>query len=157
MRASSWHMNPEKSIFTYSTYILSPQEEVWKALTAPSQQRHFWFNCTVLSNWTEGSDWRILFDDGTIADTGKILEIEAPHRMVIDWHHQWQEDLKAEGPSKCTITLEGLGGSMKLTIIHEIDHPGSKFIECVAQGWPAILSGLKTWLELGKELPLPQE
>jgi hypothetical protein len=41
---------------------------------------------------------------------------------------------------------------VKLTLLHEIDKPGSKFIDAVSNGWPAILSSLKSLLETGESL-----
>lgn len=41
---------------------------------------------------------------------------------------------------------------VKLTVVHEIDKPGSKLIEAVAGGWPLILASLKTLLETGASL-----
>ena len=39
---------------------------------------------------------------------------------------------------------------MKLTTTHEIDRPDSPFITAVSDGWPRILSNLKSLLETGK-------
>jgi hypothetical protein len=41
---------------------------------------------------------------------------------------------------------------VKFALTHEIDWPESKFIEAVSQGWPAILSSLKSLLETGQPL-----
>ena len=41
---------------------------------------------------------------------------------------------------------------VKLTLLHEMDKPGSKLIAAVTQGWPAILSSLKSMLETGEPL-----
>ena len=54
--------------------------------------------------------------------------------------------------SRLTITLEPLGESVKLTLIHEMDKPDSKLIEGVASGWPHILASLKSLLETGESL-----
>jgi hypothetical protein len=51
-----------------------------------------------------------------------------------------------------TCELEKQGALVKLTIIHEMDKPGSKFIESVSEGWPPILSSLKSLLETGESL-----
>jgi hypothetical protein len=37
-----------------------------------------------------------------------------------------------------------------LTVIHEIDKPGSKFLEAVSGSWPHILASLKSLLETGE-------
>ena len=44
------------------------------------------------------------------------------------------------------------GDTVKLTLIHEIDRPDSKLIGMVSNGWPAILSSLKSLLETGESL-----
>ena len=41
---------------------------------------------------------------------------------------------------------------MKLTVIHESETPDSKLIEGVSNGWPHILSSLKSLLETGESL-----
>ena len=46
-------------------------------------------------------------------------------------------------------------GLMKLTVVHEIDKPNSKIIEAVSNGWPAILSSLKSFLETGRASDWP--
>jgi hypothetical protein len=42
--------------------------------------------------------------------------------------------------------------AVKLTVVHEIAKPDSKFIEAVSGGWPKILSSLKSMLETGRAL-----
>ena len=60
--------------------------------------------------------------------------------------------MRAEGYSRLTYELEPQGDSVKLTVIHEMDKPGSKLIGAVSNGWPAILSSLKSLLETGEPL-----
>ena len=61
----------------------------------------------------------------------------------------WKPEIKAEGWSRCTMTLEPHQGVMKLTVQHELEGEGTKFIEAVSGGWPRILSNLKSLLETG--------
>ena len=58
---------------------------------------------------------------------------------------------------RLTYELEKQGQSVKLTLIHEIEKPGSKLIEAVSGGWPVILSGLKSLLETGEPLEETRE
>ena len=51
-----------------------------------------------------------------------------------------------------TCELEPTGASVKLTIIHEMEKSGSRFIEIVSIGWPLILASLKSLLETGESL-----
>jgi hypothetical protein len=51
-----------------------------------------------------------------------------------------------------TYELEKEGDAVKLTVIHEMNKPRSKFIEAVSGGWPPILASLKSLLETGESL-----
>ncbi len=139
-----------RSSFVYVIYIRTTPEKVWNALTDPQFIRQYWFDSTVECAWKKGSPWKLIGADGRPTDTGEILEIDAPRRMVIRWQNVWKPELKAEGPSRCTIQLEPMGGAVKLTISHEIDRPDSPFIAAVSGGWPAIMSNLKSLLETGE-------
>jgi uncharacterized protein YndB with AHSA1/START domain len=77
-------------------------------------------------------------------------EIDPPRRRVIRWQNEWEPAFKTEGPSRCTIELEPEDHAVKLTLTHEIDRPDSPFIMAVADGWPRILSNLKSLLETGQ-------
>ena len=70
--------------------------------------------------------------------------------MVIRWRNEWKPELKAEGHSRCTIELEPVDSSVKLTITHEIERPDSDFIKAVSGGWPRIVSNLKSLVETGE-------
>ena len=61
--------------------------------------------------------------------------------MVIRWQNEWKPEFKAEGPSRCTIALEPLDTSVKLTITHEIERPASEFIAAASEG-PNVVGSL---------------
>jgi uncharacterized protein YndB with AHSA1/START domain len=92
------------------------------------------------------------FPDGRISDSSEILEIEPERRLVVTWRNEFRPELRAEGYSRLTYELEQKGESVKLTVIHEIDKPGSKLIESTSGGWPLILASLKSLLETGESL-----
>jgi uncharacterized protein YndB with AHSA1/START domain len=131
------------------SYIRTTPEKLWAALTEPEQQKKYWFGATHDTDWKVGSPWRILFDDGRVADTGEILESDPPRRLVIKWRNEFKPELKAEGYTRCTMELEPHNGAVKFTIRHEIDLPSAKVIEAVSGGWPQIVSNLKSLLETG--------
>src|SRR5690242_720374 len=141
-----------KSSFVYVIYIRAPLEKLWDALFQPEFTRTYWFGVTQESAWTAGAPWKMVFPDGTVGDTGEIVEIEKPRRVVIRWRNEFRPELKAEGYSLCTIELERTEGAVRLTVRHEIDKPGAKLIEAVSGGWPKILSSLKSLLETGAPL-----
>ncbi|XIE81369.1 hypothetical protein AB6O49_32890 [Streptomyces sp. SBR177] len=42
---------------------------------------------------------------------------------------------------------------VRLTVVHDDLAPGGTIRELVAEGWPALISSLKSLLETGEELP----
>lgn len=138
-----------KPSFVYVTYIRSTPEKVWQALTDPATMRTYWFGAFAETDWKPGSPWALRFEDGRVADAGEILEAEPPKKLVIRWRNEWKSDIKAEGWSRCTMTIETYQGVAQLTVRHELEGEGTKFIEAVSGGWPKILSNLKSLLETG--------
>ena len=69
-----------------------------------------------------------------------------------EWRRFRAAEMHEEGYSRLTYTLEPQGGSVKLTVLHEIGKPDSKLIEGVSNGWPHLLSSLKSLLETGESL-----
>lgn len=145
------------SKFVYVTYIRTTPEKLWEAFTTPEMQRLYWFGAAQESDWKKGSAWRIAFPDGRVMDTGEILEIDPPRKLVLSWRNEFMPELKAEGWARCTITLEPADEAVKLMVVHENDHEASKFIEAVSGGWPKIFAGLKSLLETGKPLEMPNK
>jgi uncharacterized protein YndB with AHSA1/START domain len=139
-----------KPKFVYVTFIRTTPQKLWSALTDPDFTKQYWFGVHHETDWKAGSPWKLVFADGRVADAGEIVESSPPRRLVIKWRNEFKPELKAEGYSRCTIEIEPVNGAVKLTILHEIDAPGSKFIEAVSGGWPLILSNLKSLLETGK-------
>jgi uncharacterized protein YndB with AHSA1/START domain len=138
-----------RSTFVYVSYIRTTPEKLWSALTDGEFMKQYWFGTRCESAWTPGASWKMLYADGTITDTGKIVESEPPRRLVIRWQNQMRPELKAEGESLCTMELEPIGTAVKLSITHTIEREPSKFIEAVSGGWPKIISNLKSLLETG--------
>jgi uncharacterized protein YndB with AHSA1/START domain len=147
----------KKDQFVYVTYIRTTPEKLWEALIEPEFTRKFWCNTTQKSEWKPGASWKILMPDGRVADSGEVVEIEPHQRLVLKWRNEFRPELKAEGYSRLTYQLEKEGKSVKLTVIHEIEKQGSKFIEAVSSGWPHILASLKSLLETGESLEETRE
>jgi uncharacterized protein YndB with AHSA1/START domain len=140
------------SRFVYVTYIRTTPGKLWRALIEPEFTRQFWAETWQECDWKPGASWRLMIPDGRVGDTGEVLEIEPERRLVLTWRNEFKPEMRAEGHSRLTYELEQQGESVKLTVIHEIDKPGSKLIESVSSGWPLILSSLKSLLETGESL-----
>ena len=138
-----------RSTFVYVTYIRTTPQKLWSALTDAEYMKQYWFGTRCESQWTAGSSWKMVQVDGQITDAGAIVEAEPPRRLVIRWQNQFKPELKAEGESLCTMELEPIGKTVKLSITHTIERDPSKFIVAVSGGWPKIISNLKSLLETG--------
>jgi uncharacterized protein YndB with AHSA1/START domain len=93
-----------------------------------------------------------MIPDGRVTDSGEVVEIQPEKRLVLKWRNEFRPELRAEGYSQLTYELQKMGESVKLTVIHEMDKPGSKLIAAVSDGWPHILASLKSLLETGESL-----
>ncbi|HET7175561.1 MAG TPA: SRPBCC family protein [Gammaproteobacteria bacterium] len=138
-----------RSTFVYVTYIRTTPEKLWVALTGAEFMKQYWFGCHCKSEWIVGSGWQNISPDGQVMDDGEILESDPPRRLVIRWQNVFKPELKAEGPSLCTLELEPTAGAVKLSVTHSIEREPSKFIEAVSGGWPKVISNLKSLLETG--------
>lgn len=142
----------EKSKFVYVIYIRTTPEKLWQALTTPEFNRQFFYGATQESEWKKGAAWRLMKPGGGVCDSGEVLEIDPPRRLVLKWRNEFMPELRAEGYSRMTCEIEKQAASVKLSIVHEMDKPGSKFIDSISEGWPPILSSLKSLLETGESL-----
>jgi uncharacterized protein YndB with AHSA1/START domain len=141
-----------ESQFVYVIYIRTTAEKLWQALTEPEFTRRYWMATTQESEWKPGASWRIVFADERTADSGEIVEIEPPWRLVQTWRHEIIPAMTAEGYSRMTYELEQQGEAVKVILTHEMDVKDSKFIKAVSGGWPMILFSLKSLLETGEAL-----
>ena len=107
-----------------------------------------WQEC----EWKPGASWKLRVPVGNAA-TGKVLEIDPPRRLVLSCRaSEVFPEAHLEGYARITYELEQQKESVKLTVIHEIDKPDSKLIGMASNGWPLILSSLKSLLETGEPL-----
>jgi uncharacterized protein YndB with AHSA1/START domain len=141
-----------ESQFVYVTFIRTTPDKLWRALMEPEFTRQFWFDTIQESDWKPGASWKILFADGRIGDSGEVVEIDPPRRLVLKWRNEFFPELTAEGYSRVTYLLEAQGEVVKLTLTHEMDKRDSKFIKAVSNGWPIILASLKSLLETGESI-----
>ncbi|HKA39988.1 MAG TPA: SRPBCC domain-containing protein, partial [Burkholderiales bacterium] len=136
----------------YVSYIASDLAAVWEALTNPDITELYWSGTRVQSDWKIGS--KVLYmRAGTVTDEHILLTVEPPHSLRHSFHPVFTEEFRREEPSRVTFTLEQNGDVVRLTLIHDKFAPGSRIFAVCCEGWPAILSSLKTLLETGKPLP----
>ena len=132
-------------------YVRSSRDAVWNALTDPEVTEQYWGGTRIESDWQVGSEIRYLHD-GELTDRHTILEVEEPRRLVHTFQPLFGE-FKDEAPSRVAFTLEQSGEVTRLTLAQDEFAVGSKVYLACSQGWPKVLSSLKTLLETGTALP----
>ena len=137
------------SSFVYVTYIRTTPERLWSALTSKEFAKEYWLGAYPEAEWKLGGAWKLMFPDGRVADSGEIVAFEPNKRLGLRWRNEWKAEFKEEGWTLCTMEIEPVGEAVKLTVTHSMEREGAKFIGAVSQGWPQILSNLKSLLETG--------
>jgi uncharacterized protein YndB with AHSA1/START domain/DNA-binding transcriptional ArsR family regulator len=151
-----------KPEFVYTTYIQATPERVWQALTDPAFTEQYW-GCSLISDWRKGSAYAV-HQRGVVIDHPDqvVLESDPYRRLSYAWHTftdewgrafdfdpEWVAHIAAEPRSRVTFDLEEHGATVKLTVTHDGFDEGSEVLAGISDGWPAIISGLKTLLETG--------
>jgi DNA-binding transcriptional ArsR family regulator/uncharacterized protein YndB with AHSA1/START domain len=157
----------DRPSFLYTTYIRTTPERLWQALTDPAFTQRYWWRATFQTDWKAGSTMTWDLFGVTIADPEQVvLESDPYRRLAYTWHsftpelaetleltEEARERIAAEQRSKVTFELEPLGELVKLTVVHDGFEEGSLVASLVSEGWPRVLSDLKTLLETGETLP----
>jgi uncharacterized protein YndB with AHSA1/START domain len=160
----------DRPSFVYTTYIRTTPEQLWQALTEPAFTRRYW-NASFQTDWKAGSAMTWDLGGITVADPEQVvLESEPYRRLSFTWHSfspelndslglsdEVRERIAAEGRSKATFEIEPVGDSVKLTVIHDGLDPEGVVKSLIGDGWPRVLSRLKTLLETGETLPPTSE
>jgi uncharacterized protein YndB with AHSA1/START domain len=141
-----------ESEFVYVTYIRTTPEKLWQALTQPEFTRKFWVGTVQQCEWKVGAAWKLMAPNGRVADAGEVVEIDPPRKLVLTWQNHLFPEMTAEGFSRLTYELEPAGANVKLIVTHTMGKKDSKLMKAVSNGWPNILSSLKSLLETGEAL-----
>ncbi|MFF7177168.1 SRPBCC domain-containing protein [Streptomyces sp. NPDC008121] len=158
----------DSKAFVYTTYLRTTPDELWQALTDPALTRRYW-GVAFETEWTTGAP--MVWDEGgrSTADPEQVVLAAEPGRLLsYTWHtftSEWAEAvgigqevyrrLAKERRSKVTFTIEPAGDIVKLTVVHDDLEPDGMIGDLISEGWPALLSSLKSLLETGEELPEP--
>jgi len=141
----------KQATFVYVVYIASTPDKAWKALTEGEVTRQYWGYENV-SDWKAGSKWEHRkAGSPEVMLTGKVLEIKPPRRLVLSWAAP-EDAGKSAKHSRVTFDLEPIGKMLRLTVTHDDLVAGSDMEQSIAEGWPRVLSSLKSFLETGRPL-----
>jgi uncharacterized protein YndB with AHSA1/START domain len=143
----------DKLQFVYVTYISTSPEKVWNALIDPKITAKYWQHENV-SDWKPGSEWEHRGSDKerTLKLVGKVIESSPPRRLVLTWAFP-ADAAREEKHTRVTFEIEPIRGVVRLTVTHDRLEPGSEMLQGITEGWPKVLSSLKSLMEMGQPLP----
>src|SRR5258708_1250857 len=152
--------------FVYATYIRTTPEKLWEALTNGDFSEKYWMGFRIELEQKAGGRIRILppkdgYEGKCGFDEGKVLDCEPGRKIVYEFVINDSPEIaeKRNGPSRVTYELKPMGEMVRLHLIHENLLPEDtekdpNTFRGINNGWPAILSSLKSLLETGTAIPL---
>jgi len=90
--------------------------------------------------------------DGCTNMSGEVIESSPQNKLSYTW--QSPESTAAQDTSRVTFELETIADTVKLTVTHDKLERGSEMAGKISQGWPLVLSSLKSLLETGEALDI---
>ncbi len=147
-----------KPAIVYTIYIASTPEKVWQALTTAEFSRQYFSGFAIEAELKVGGAFIARAPDGSVHISGEVVECDPPNRLTVTWNVNWPALIEKLGPTLVTYEIERAGNAVKLTLIQSQDRPISDdILSGGRQGWPAILSSLKSMLETGTALVIKMD
>jgi uncharacterized protein YndB with AHSA1/START domain len=147
-----------KPAIVYTIYIASTPEKVWQALTSAEFSRKYFFGNAVEVDLRVGGAFIVRTPDGALHISGEVIECDPPRKLTFTFNVNWPALVETLGPTLVTYEIEQAGDAVKLTLIQAHERPiDDDILSGGRQGWPAILSSLKSLLETGEALVIKME
>jgi uncharacterized protein YndB with AHSA1/START domain len=142
-----------KPTTVYTIYIASTPAKVWEALTSAEFSRKYFFGNAVEVDLKVGGAYIVRTPDGALHISGQVIECDPPKKLTVTFNVNWPELIEKLGPTLVTYEIEPAGDAVRLTMTESHDRPlDDDILSGGRQGWPAILSSLKSLLETGESL-----
>ena len=144
-----------KPTTVYTIYIASTPERVWEALTTAELSRQYFFGNAVEVDLKVGGAFIVRAPDGSLHIGGEVFECDPPRKLTVTFNVNWPGLIEKLGPTLVSYEIEPAGSAVRLTMTESHDRPLSDdILSGGRQGWPAILSSLKSLLETGETLTI---
>ena len=151
VRPLSAHENVVSVPAIERVFVRAPIEKVWDAIVDGSRTRQYFFGTAFESSLQPSAPFRYTFPDGTVAVSGRVLEVAKGARLVTTWVIHYDPRCANE-ETRVDWKLEARGDVTKLTVDHNCDGAPASSAGIRSDGWSIVLSGLKSLLETGRAL-----
>jgi len=141
----------EKIKRVYEIDIRATPDRTWQSLTDPELTEQYYFGTRVECDWKQGSTVRYRDAQGNTALQGKVLEVDAPRRLVTTFEPKWAPQATGVDPSAVSWEILPSEEGSKLTLTHRGLDPTSPIAEEIHNAWMPTLSRLKALLETAKD------
>ncbi len=142
-----------KPATVYTIYIAATPEKVWEALTRSEFSRKYFFGNSVEVDLRVGGAYIVRTPNGALHISGEVIECDPPKKLTVTFNVNWPELIEKLGPTLVAYEIEPAGEAVRLTMTESHDRPlDDDILSGGRQGWPAILSSLKSLLETGDAL-----
>ena len=142
-----------KPLTVYTIYIASTPEKVWQALTSAEFSRKYFFGNSVEVELKVGGAYIVRTPDGALHISGEVAECIPYRKLTFTFNVNWPDLLEKLGPTLVSYEIEPAGDAVRLTMTESHDRIlDDDILSGGRQGWPAILSSLKSLLETGEPL-----
>jgi len=158
-----------RTVQVYRVYIRAAPEAIWDAITQPEWTVKYGYAPLLEYDLRSGGTFRALANEGMkafgcpdVISDGEVIEADRPHKLVQTWRMTMTPELAAEAFTRLTWDIEPVrGGVTRVTVTHDVTGApiwaavlrGESESSGAGGGWSEILSGLKTLLETGEQLP----
>jgi uncharacterized protein YndB with AHSA1/START domain len=144
-----------KPAIVYTIYIAATPAQVWQALTTAEFSRKYFSGNSVEVDLRVGGAYIVRTPDGALHIRGEVIECDPPNKLTVTFNVNWPALIEKLGPTLVSYQIEPAGDAVKLTLIQSHDRAISDdILSGGRQGWPAILSSLKSVLETGHALAI---
>jgi uncharacterized protein YndB with AHSA1/START domain len=142
-----------KPTTVYAIYIASSPEKVWEALTNGELSQKYFFGNAIEVDLRVGGSYVVRQADGSIHISGEVIECIPARKLTVTFNVNWPELIEKLGPTLVTYEIEPAGEAVRLTLTESHDRPiDDDILSGGRQGWPGIMSSLKSLLETGSAL-----
>ena len=144
-----------KPAIVYAIYLGSTPEKIWQALTTAEFSRQYFSGFAIEAELRSGGAFVARAPDGSIHISGEVIECDPPRKLTVTWNVNWPALVEKLGPTLVSYQIEPAGEAVKLTLTQSHDRPiEDDILSGGRDGWPAILSSLKSLLETGQPLAI---